>query len=230
MLARSLVVCAHPDDETLFFGGLLASHPDVEWHLVCATRATTRAEQRCQELERASRELGFAHIYMWDFVDDPQLRLPIPQLEERLRGLGEFDEVYTHGPLGEYGHPHHRDVSLAVHRVFEGVWSVATSVFPQRRVLLSEEAFRRKSLVLRQIYAQEVVRFLLTLPISSVEGFVQLSLQEVESLHGGRRQDVVIYADLLELIEQGAIDHSAATFISGYLAAQSKSPLAEEDN
>jgi hypothetical protein len=192
----------------------------MEWHLVCATQATTRARERCLELERAGHDLGFFKIHIWDFVDDPELRIPVNDLAERLQGLGHFDEVYTHGPLGEYGHPHHRDVCLAVHRTYRQVWSVATSVYPHQRVLLSEAVFARKSQILREIYAQEVVRFLLTLPMSSVEGFVQLSLEEVESLQSGSREGVVVHRELLDLIEQGAVEHCARTFISGYLAAQ----------
>jgi LmbE family N-acetylglucosaminyl deacetylase len=119
-----LIAVAHPDDETIFMGGLVrrlvASGHQLD--IACATSrfasplltSSRRAEFRrvCWQLDARAIQLGF---------EDGAAPLPAMALMDRLKSMEEFHgygAVYTHGVWGEYGHRHHRDVCLAVHRVF----------------------------------------------------------------------------------------------------------------
>jgi hypothetical protein len=129
---RVLIVVAHPDDETIFFGGTAADAVDAgaRVDIVCATGRFGSASwtaRRRSEFRRACAVLG-ARGVMLDLPDCPG-GLPQGRLETQLAvalGRTGFDAVYTHGAWGEYGHPHHRCVCLAVHRLFgRGVLSLA---------------------------------------------------------------------------------------------------------
>ncbi|MCC7106934.1 MAG: PIG-L family deacetylase [Chloroflexi bacterium] len=137
---RVLSVSAHPDDDTLFAGGMLAKLAG-EGHEVYSL-LTTRGEGgevgeppvgpkeqlgQLRELEAraAARELGERDIFFLDFVDPHMeidgIALPIDAtLEEFSRAVSAHLErlrpevVLTHGQDGEYGHPQHKFTHQAV--------------------------------------------------------------------------------------------------------------------
>lgn len=186
-----LLVVAHPDDETLFFGGLLAStsKQKTPWLVVCVTdgNADGNGVARAKQFRDATRKLGIRHIEHWDFPDIYEKRLDIQALSSKLQALVPPKEVYTHGVLGEYGHPHHQDVCAAVFRAYAPtkipIWSAAYNCWPHRSVRLSEATYRLKCKILSGIYQAETRRFAHFLPATATEGFTQLSANEVKSLY-----------------------------------------------
>lgn len=188
-LKANLIVVAHPDDESIFFGGLLQKERSRPWHLVCVTdgNGDGRGRDRHQELRSAAKRLKIETVEHWDFADKYEQRLEYSQLSERLKILSpQVHTIYTHGLLGEYGHPHHQDVSYAVHRLFSKthqVWGTAYNCMPQKRVLLTTKQFALKSEILSQIYRLETERFVHLLPAFAEEGFCQFDMKEVEAIY-----------------------------------------------
>lgn len=183
----SLLVVAHPDDETIFFGGLLQVYRRRPWKVVCVTDANAdgQGRKRIQDFTEACRRLKVKYCESWGFPDRFQARLDLDLLLSRLASETPA-EVFTHGPLGEYGHPHHQDVSLVVHRQFADqvpVWSPAYNTYAEKTFKLSRKVFDRKAEILSQIYWSETHRFARWLPASRLEGFARVPTMEVEALY-----------------------------------------------
>lgn len=110
------VIVAHPDDETLWAGGTMLSHPEVQWTIVTLCRA--RDPDRAPRFYQAC-ELYGAEGRMADMDDGPeQSPLPDDEVQETLLHLlpsQRYDLILTHGLRGEYTrHLRHEEVSAAV--------------------------------------------------------------------------------------------------------------------
>lgn len=125
-----MAVLAHPDDETLGVGGILAYYAarGVSTHVVSATRGErgpyftnenrhSDAEVgrvREEELRAAARELGVRDVAFLDYIDgaldraDP--REAIARIAGHLRRVRP-QVVVTFDPFGGYGHPDHIAIS-----------------------------------------------------------------------------------------------------------------------
>lgn len=165
-------------------------------HVVCVTDGNADGEQALRHGEfRAAMECFDVDSFeFWDEPDHYETRLSIAALMHRIRAM-RADEwtgrphlrgVYTHGGLGEYGHPHHQDVSRAVHEVFCGkcpVFSPAYNLEPDFVYRLSRRELALKREVLANVYFSETRKFLNLIPASASEGFVEMGLPEVRALH-----------------------------------------------
>ncbi len=127
---KLMAVFAHPDDESLAAGGLLAKYAaeGVETYLVVATRGEagryvddygqlspeTLGRIRTHELRRAAEILGIRRTFFLGYRDG-QLDQVDPdeataRIAEPIR-MVRPDVVVTFGPDGLYGHPDHIAIS-----------------------------------------------------------------------------------------------------------------------
>jgi glycosyltransferase involved in cell wall biosynthesis len=117
-MKHALLVVAHPDDELLWFGGTILSHQDYDWTIACVTYNGQTARGR--DFLQVCRELR-AHGVLLSLEDAPAALLDEEALEHKLRQLAaqrQWHVVFTHNANGEYGHPHHRQVSRIVRKLW----------------------------------------------------------------------------------------------------------------
>jgi LmbE family N-acetylglucosaminyl deacetylase len=114
------IIVAHPDDETLWAGGTILSHPSWKCFIVCLCRGNDkeRAIRFCNAL-KILRSEGI----MGCLDDGPEQR-PLDEKEVECTILDllppqHFDLIISHNPTGEYSrHLRHEEVSNAVIRLW----------------------------------------------------------------------------------------------------------------
>lgn len=127
---KLMCVLAHPDDESLGVGGILAKYAaeGVETYLVTATRGehgwngseadfpgpTALGEIREAELRAAAAILGLREVVFLDYmdgqVDQAEPQEAIGKIASHIRRVRP-DVVVTFDPHGAYGHPDHIAIS-----------------------------------------------------------------------------------------------------------------------
>ncbi len=115
-MTKALVIVAHPDDETIWMGGMLLRYSDWDWTIISLCRA--RDKDRESRFRNACKLLG-ANSYIFDLDDTEEgyfKKITAKDIENRLEIVKgkSFDYAFTHGSNGEYGHVRHRQVSEAV--------------------------------------------------------------------------------------------------------------------
>lgn len=210
----NLLVVAHPDDETIFFGGLLQKYRKYPWQVICVTdgNADGRGRLRKRQFMKACKALNVANAEMWTFPDVFEKRLDVSSLIQSLQEIHAPHEIFTHGILGEYGHPHHQDVCFSVHEAFREhsrLYSVAYNCYPEIRIELMAKTYETKTEILTEIYGSETMRFLNLLPATFSEGFLRVSNQEINALYDYfakgsrlRTKDLRAYRWLISYIKQ----------------------------
>ena len=110
------VIVAHPDDETLWAGGTILSHPSWHWFIVCLCRGNDK--DRAPRFLRTMQVLGSEGI-MGDLDDGPEQQ-PLDEIELEVAILQlvpsmHFDLIISHNPDGEYTrHVRHEETGKAV--------------------------------------------------------------------------------------------------------------------
>jgi LmbE family N-acetylglucosaminyl deacetylase len=110
------IIVAHPDDETLWAGGTILSHP--EWTCFIISLCRKNDADRAPKFEIVSKILG-AESWMGDLDDGPeQTPLSPNEVEEailKLLPFFKFDLIITHSIYGEYTrHRRHEEIGKAV--------------------------------------------------------------------------------------------------------------------
>ena len=120
MMKKVAVIVAHPDDETLWAGGTILSHPGWECFIVCLCRGSD--PDRAPRFEQALKILRSKGI-MGDLEDGPDQK-PLEGIEVEnaileLLPKQYFDLVISHHPSGEYTrHIRHEETGQAVIRLW----------------------------------------------------------------------------------------------------------------
>lgn len=103
-MRRALVV-AHPDDESLFFGGLVIANPG-DWTIICCS--TPRIDPvRAEKFFDACRVLDARGILRQSIEPPPSEPFPVLDAIGREIERCDADVIVTHNVVGEYGHIHH---------------------------------------------------------------------------------------------------------------------------
>jgi LmbE family N-acetylglucosaminyl deacetylase len=172
---RAAVVVAHPDDETLWCGGYILTHPQFRWRIVTLCRAVDphRAPKFLRVLQRFGAGGEMANLY-----DGPdQAPLPIEQVQETAAWLlagSSYNLILTHGPMGEYTrHRRHEECCQAVVELWRSggietkrLWLFAyedghRAYLPRvrcdadRRNVLTEEVWLEKRQMITDLYGFE---------------------------------------------------------------------------
>lgn len=171
-IRRVAVVVAHPDDETLWAGGLLLSHP--EWLPFVVTLCRGSDPERAPKFLSALGRFN-AQGVMGDLDDSPdQAPLPATLVRDTILSLlpeCNFDLLITHAPHGEYTrHRRHEEVSRAVRVLWKRgdlragqLWQFAyddrgatgsprPSENADFRFPLSDALWDRKSAIITEVY------------------------------------------------------------------------------
>ncbi len=120
-ISTAAVIVAHPDDETLWAGGAILMHPEIDWTIMalCRKSDTDRAPKFFKVMDILK-----AKGFMADLDDGPEQK-PLEQADIRqaiLTALPQksYDVILTHGPKGEYTrHLRHEEVSQMVFNLWK---------------------------------------------------------------------------------------------------------------
>lgn len=99
---RGVIVVAHPDDESLWCGGLVLRYPGV-WSIIACS--IPRADPiRAWKFYEACKRLGVYRAQVLPVIEPPanESFSHLAMLD-----LAEFDCIVTHNSRGEYGHKQH---------------------------------------------------------------------------------------------------------------------------
>jgi LmbE family N-acetylglucosaminyl deacetylase len=118
-MKTALIIVAHPDDETIWSGGLIMQNPSWNWTIfsLCRVDDLNRAPKFKKVCDRLKAKSIITNLD--DESDEPLLTEGIKEMI--LSNLKEknYDYIFTHGKNGEYGHIRHLDVHEAVTELVE---------------------------------------------------------------------------------------------------------------
>lgn len=140
---KNLMIVAHPDDEIIFGGQELLWNAG-KYKVVCVTGGND--EIRSTEFKNAMDSVGVTDYEIWDYEADLYTPFPDDVLTKLDRVINEHNwgKIVTHNPVGEYGHPQHRDLHLKVKSITDEIY-----VFCKIPQMLDDKTLNKKRELLR---------------------------------------------------------------------------------
>jgi hypothetical protein len=145
---RNLMIVAHPDDE-LIFGGSELIRDGKNYKVICVSSGYDTV--RRSEFELVMENLGISDYEIWNYEDDLYAPFSDKLLDDLRRVINEESwlKIVTHNPIGEYGHPQHRDLYLKIRSITDDIY-----VFCKTPHILDDVTLRRKRELLN-IYSSQ---------------------------------------------------------------------------
>jgi hypothetical protein len=173
--ASTLVLVAHPGDETLAFSSVCVGADVVSVTDGGCPGLVEGFRHACDRLgAKQAISLSLPNIDTW--------QLPKGVLVRRLKPFGPYNRIYTHSPLEQ--HAHHRDVALAASQCFEEIWVRGCGGYAAEAYVLSQSAFGQKLEILNHMYAPQLAAaaeddHFCSTEVTGVEVFVPTRFSEV---------------------------------------------------
>jgi len=158
------VIVAHPDDETLWAGGTILSHPSWKWFVVCLCRGSD--EDRSPRFSNALKILKSEGI-IGDLDDGPEQK-PLKEYEVKqailkLLPANHFDLIISHNPNGEYTrHLRHEEVGKAIIKLWytgeistSELWAFAYTDHNKKHYPEADENASRSRLLTKRIWLRK---------------------------------------------------------------------------
>lgn len=111
---NNVIVTAHPDDETLWCGGLVLRFSAVRWTVICCSIPRHDAVRAHYFFDACARLGATARLLPFVETEPGEALRSLDVLD-----LSAFDCIVTHNAHGEYGHNHHAQI----HRHIVEHWS-----------------------------------------------------------------------------------------------------------
>lgn len=152
---KRLIVCAHPDDETLFFFSVMGEGTYVICMSNCGEK--TRRKEFFNALEYQNTEgviFNFPDLehseWMWS-------KIFLKRRFRKIRNvLNKECEIYTHSVEGESGHCHHFATGRFVGDYFRDFKIRYTAINSDDAKKLSDDDLKEKMYIMTDIYSSQI--------------------------------------------------------------------------
>ena len=116
---KVLVIVVHPDDETIWMGGLLLSNKN-NWDTTIISLCRKNDTDRASKFKKVCDKLK-AKSFMSDLDDEKMFKVNSNEIIKHIEKFADknYDYVFTHGQNGEYGHQRHIETHFAVDKMIK---------------------------------------------------------------------------------------------------------------